>query len=82
MINARFVYIVHELQLFGFAQTEPLVANETLDALSAALAPLESTDRGGLRNLLDIPAVIELVSSGAMRMIAESVLGSNCFAVR
>ena len=84
VIDARFVYLVHDLQLFGFASTDPLVDAFTLDSLITELAPLQcqSSDRGGVRNLLDIPSVAALTSAGAVRMIAEAVLGAKCFAVR
>ena len=83
-IDARFVYLVHDLQLFGFASTEALVHALTLDPLIAELMPLlgQSADRSGLRNILDIRRVAELASTGPVRMIAESVLGTKCFAVR
>ncbi len=84
LIDARFVYLVHELQLFGFASTEPLVDAYVLDTLTAELAPLQrhSADRGGLRNLLDIPSVAALASTGPVRMIAEALLGTKCYAVQ
>ncbi len=84
VIDARFVYLVHELQLFGFAGTETLIEAAALDQLIADLAPFqnESSDRAGLRNILDIPGVAALASKGPVRMVAEAVLGSTCFAVR
>ena len=84
MINARFVYIVHELQLFGFAATEPLLSPDACDAISQTLATYEDGhgSSGGIRNLLDIPVIQNLATAGPVRMIAEAVLGSHCFAVR
>ena len=84
VIDAGFVYIVHELQLFGFAEISTLVDSQTLDQMIAALkVSQQNTTSGcaGICNLLDIPCAAELASSGAVRMVAEAVLGSKCFAV-
>ena len=84
VIDASWVYLVHELQLFGFAQTKPLVDAHILDKLIEEFAARSqgSEHRSGIRNLLDCPSVIDLVSTGPLRMIAEATLGSKCFAVR
>ena len=84
LIDATWVYLVHELQLFGFAQTDALIEPHALDFLSAEFtSQMKSSEhRSGVRNLLDYPGIIELVSAGPLRMIAEAVLGSQCFAVR
>jgi hypothetical protein len=84
MIDARFVYLIHELQLFGFVSTDALVTPAACDELAQTLAVYEprNSGSGGLRNLLDIPEIKTLVTSGPLRVIAEAVLGSNCFAVR
>lgn len=70
----------------GWAVTPPLVPQLEVDALVAALEPLASDARGGVRNLLDAvpaaPAVRTLAASPAVRSVAEAVLGPACFAVR
>jgi hypothetical protein len=52
---------------------------------SGALSELDTllnTKHPGKRNLLDIPVVRQLARSDAMRKLARSVLGDNCFAFR
>lgn len=52
---------------------------------SGALSELDTlldTKHPGERNLLDVPAVRQLARSDAIRKLARSVLGDNCFAVR
>ena len=67
----------------GWAVTPPLVPQLEVDVLVAALAPLATDARGGVRNLLDAaPAVRALATSPAVRSVAEAVLGPACFAVR
>lgn len=46
------------------------------------LSDLLDAGHAGVRNLLDVPAIRRLASSSAVRSLMESVLGSNCFAVR
>jgi ectoine hydroxylase-related dioxygenase (phytanoyl-CoA dioxygenase family) len=54
-----------------------------LDATTICeLSDLLDAGHAGVRNLLDIPAIRRLASSSAVRSPMESVLGSNCFAVR
>jgi ectoine hydroxylase-related dioxygenase (phytanoyl-CoA dioxygenase family) len=67
----------------GWAVTPPLVPQLEVDALVAAVAPLASEARGGVRNLFDVvPSVRALATSPAVRSVAEAVLGPECFAVR
>lgn len=69
----------------GFATTAPVVPQLTVDRLVGELAGLTNPEvaRGGIRNLLETsPAVRDLATSTAVRQVAESVLGPQCFAVR
>jgi hypothetical protein len=67
----------------GWCVTPPMIEPERLDALSSALdaIPVDGK-RGGIRNLLDVPLVRELATCRAVRELAETALGSGCFAVR
>lgn len=73
-----------QLAFDGWATTPPLFTDASLDTLTNALTSVlqAGTARGGTRHLLDIPSVQELASSEPVRVIAESVLGEDCFAVR
>ncbi len=64
----------------GWATTPPLLTAAELAALAAGLEPLSGA--GNARNLLDVPAVVALARSPAVRALAESVLGPGCVAVR
>lgn len=69
----------------GWAITPPVVPRRDLDELTDALAIFTApgSGRGGARNLLEqVPAVAMLAASSAVRAVAESVLGPDCFAVR
>ncbi|HVY70821.1 MAG TPA: phytanoyl-CoA dioxygenase family protein [Verrucomicrobiae bacterium] len=45
-------------------------------------SPKRGTNRAGLRNLLEIPAVAELAASAPVRAVVEHVLGPTMFQVR
>jgi ectoine hydroxylase-related dioxygenase (phytanoyl-CoA dioxygenase family) len=68
----------------GWATTPAIVESSALDELLAAIQPVADAhgDRGGVRNLLDLPAVRELARSPAVRAIANGALGAGAFAVR
>ena len=68
----------------GWAVTPEVVPSSLLDAISEVLATLPDpvSWRGGLRNLLDVPAVGTLARSAPVRSVAEAVLGPDCIAVR
>jgi ectoine hydroxylase-related dioxygenase (phytanoyl-CoA dioxygenase family) len=68
----------------GWAVTPPVVAPAELDELAHHLAPLltGAAGRGGLCNLLDLPAAVTLARSAPVRAVAEGVLGPGCVAVR
>ena len=69
----------------GWAVTPPVLAEQRIDALLAALTPAanERRGRGGVRNLLEsCPAVRSLAMAAEVRAIPEAVLGPTCFAVR
>ena len=74
---------VESIRRDGWAVTSPLVPLAVLDATAESLAsgPTDQL-RGGARNLLDLPAAIDLARCVAVRALAASVLGRNCFAVR
>jgi ectoine hydroxylase-related dioxygenase (phytanoyl-CoA dioxygenase family) len=72
------------LALEGWASTRPLFPDALLDSLTndVSTALNDVRVRGGTRHLLEIPSVQKLARSQAVRAIAESALGAECFAVR
>jgi ectoine hydroxylase-related dioxygenase (phytanoyl-CoA dioxygenase family) len=72
----------------GWATTGPIISAATIDRVIGDLALLGakrddgSRRRGGVRDLLTWPAVLELACSRPVRSVAELVLGPACFAVR
>jgi ectoine hydroxylase-related dioxygenase (phytanoyl-CoA dioxygenase family) len=67
----------------GFTVIPEAISTATVNALLRALPPaFEGEDRGGLRNLFEIPAVAELARAAAVRDVAKAMLGPDCFAVR
>lgn len=65
----------------GFAIIPGVLERDDL-ALLERVFPQSSGDRGGLRNLLDIPAVAERAESGSIRSLVDSILGRDAFPVR
>jgi len=72
---------VEQLESSGFAVIPTLLPADTLEALERVL-PQSFVERGGLRNLLDIPAIAELAAGSALRAIIERALGSKAFPTR
>lgn len=73
------------IERVGWMVTEPIIPDPVLDRLAERLTPLFQTNRGygGVRNLLElVPEVCELSRSKPIRDVAESILGTECFAVR
>lgn len=67
----------------GFAIVPNAVSSAPLDELLTALRPsVAGKGRGGLRNLFEIPAVVDLARSSVIREIVRALLGVDCFAVR
>lgn len=69
------------IDVFGFAIIPGALEQDDL-ALLERLFPPSSSDRGGLRNLLDVPAVAELAESEAIRSLVDPILGREAFPVR
>jgi hypothetical protein len=78
------VAIAEHLRLEGWAITSPLIQPDLLDSLTSELTSLvgDASDRGGARQLLEIPVVQELARSKHVRSLAEAALGERSFAVR
>jgi ectoine hydroxylase-related dioxygenase (phytanoyl-CoA dioxygenase family) len=76
--------LIENIEQEGWFATPPVVAQSELDALVNALEPLQraSGERGGLRNLFEVPSVRSLAQSAPVRSIAEAVLGEGCVAVK
>jgi len=69
----------------GWAVTPPRIPQLAIDRVVSALEQYTESNsvRGGVRNLLDAsPVVRDLARSEEVRGVAETVLGSQCFAVR
>jgi hypothetical protein len=66
----------------GWAVTGPVVDDGTLSSLRDAVSGAALDGRGGARNLLENARVRALAVSPPMRLLASSVLGPQCFAVR
>jgi len=62
----------------GFARVPQCLGEDTVERLCSQL----SETAYAARNLLAVPIVRELASSGPVRALAEAVLGKNCFAVK
>ncbi len=62
----------------GFAIVPFCLSDETVERLCSHLGDASH----GIRNLLALPVVRELAASTAVRTLAESILGKNCFAVK
>jgi ectoine hydroxylase-related dioxygenase (phytanoyl-CoA dioxygenase family) len=66
----------------GWAKTPRIHDNDTVEHLRTVVATLASDGRGGARNLLDLPDIRTLAASEPVRLLASSILGDRCFAVR
>jgi len=73
--SANLVRIVED---DGYAIVPGCLGEETLKLLGSHL----TKDSYAIRNLLALPIVRELAASGAVRTLAEAVLGKHCFAVK
>jgi len=62
----------------GFAAVHSCLDDETVEQLGSHL----SNTSYGMRNLLAVPLVRELAASASVRILAETVIGKNCFAVK
>lgn len=62
----------------GFAIVPSCLDEETVERLGSSLADASHA----MRNLLAVPAIRELASSVAVRTLAETVFGKQCFAVK
>ena len=65
----------------GFAIVPRFLAEDELQILERA-APASLGASGGLRNLLDIPQVADLVESDHFRALIDPIVGADAFAVR
>jgi ectoine hydroxylase-related dioxygenase (phytanoyl-CoA dioxygenase family) len=82
---AESVGFIDAIAADGWAVTPPLFPQLAIDRVVSALASYTEPGaaRGGVRNLLDVaPVVRELAHNEVVRSVAETVLGSKCFAVR
>ena len=66
----------------GWAVTAPVLSAAQVDALRVEVGSLATDGRGGARNLLELPGVLALAVSPAIRAYVEPVLGNESFAVR
>jgi ectoine hydroxylase-related dioxygenase (phytanoyl-CoA dioxygenase family) len=73
----------YSLSQHGFEIAENVLTPAQVELLREAVAGLPKRHRGGARNLLsDSPAVAELAMTGPIKVLADSALGSDAFAVR
>lgn len=75
-------HLAKQLRTEGWASMTPLLPADLLDKLTIEITAMVGDERGGTRNLLELPIVRDLANAGPVRGIAESVLGERCFAVR
>ena len=66
----------------GFALVPDVLDEATIRFLIESLAPLQVQSAAGVRNLLDVPAIVGLARSPSIRALVEPILGPHCFAVR
>ena len=66
----------------GFALVPDVLDEATTQFLIENLAPLQIENAAGVRNLLDVPAIVDLARSPSVRALIEPILGPHCFAVR
>ncbi len=72
---------VTQVATLGFAIIPAFLGQDDLLTLERSL-PHPSAERGGVRNLLDIPAVADLADADQMRSLIDPILGSDAFPVR
>jgi hypothetical protein len=88
MVLERRLELLTAIEQEGWAATGPVVAAANIDAVSADFDRLAnprkpgSPRRGGIRDVIGWPSVLDLARSQAVRSLAELVLGGGCFAVR
>jgi len=70
--------LLQKVEADGFAIVPSCLDDETVEQLGTHL----SNSSYGMRNLLAVPLVRELAASATMRILAETVVGKNCFAVK
>jgi len=70
--------LLQKVEADGFAIVPSCLDDETVEQLGTHL----SNSSYGMRNLLAVPLVRELAASASVRILAETVIGKNCFAVR
>jgi hypothetical protein len=73
--------VVGQVASSGFAVIPRFLSEDELQILEQA-APTSIGASGGLRNLLDIPQVADLVESDHFRALVDPILGVDAFAVR
>lgn len=66
----------------GFAVIPNVIGDDDVQVLEQRLAELESSSRGGIRNLLHSPAICAFAGSPALRRLVDSVLGAAAVAVK
>ena len=67
----------------GFAIIPDAFSSAAVNTLIAAFPPaFDDEGRGGLRNLLEIPAIAAVAGDPPVRDVARSILGRDCVAVR
>jgi hypothetical protein len=72
--------LVADIDTSGFAIVPACCGRDACDAIEAALP--EPGDNGGLRNILDIPQIVELSDGAPLRALVEPILGPGAFPVR
>ena len=72
---------VDQIDSSGFAIVPSVLPKDMLETLERGL-PTSSGANGGLRNLLDMPWIVALAASSAVRGLIEPVLGHDAFPVR
>jgi ectoine hydroxylase-related dioxygenase (phytanoyl-CoA dioxygenase family) len=70
--------LLQKVEADGFAIVPSCLDDETVGRLGSHL----SNTSYGMRNLLAVPLVRELAASASVRILAETVIGKNCFAVK
>ena len=73
--------LAEQIESAGFAIVPSLLDKLTLEILEQAL-PRSLGARGGIRNLLEIPAISSLAASPVLRALLDPTLGSQAVPVR